>query len=374
METIELLKRLIPTRPTAAEGELGAARVVADYFEANGLACQLDIWDEKRANVTVRVASTGSRPALLLAAHLDVVPPGEATWQYPPFEATEVDGKIYGRGTADMKGGLAAAASAIVETVKSGTALQGDIIFTAVAGEETDSSGVVRFVEQHRDELGGKLAGIVICEPTQFDIITAHRGILWLRITTVGKTAHGSMPHLGVNAILKMNDLLNRLRDFEIPHTPDPLLGGYSMSINRIEGGKATNVIPDRCTIEVDIRTLPGQDYKAITAEFEKLLAQMKAADPGFEANISSLRSANGLRTDSTCPFVRSLLDVTGIDKTVSVGFTTDGPHFVPLRAPIVIFGPGAPAVCHQPDEYIEIAAVEQARLHYRRIIERFLA
>ena len=220
------------------------------------------------------------------------------------------------------------------------------------------------------DELGGKLAGVVICEPTQFDIITAHRGILWLRITTVGKTAHGSMPHLGVNAILKMNDLLNRLRDFEIPHTPDPLLGGYSMSINRIEGGKATNVIPDRCTIEVDIRTLPGQDYKAITAEFEKLLAQMKAADPGFEANISSLRSANGLRTDSTCPFVRSLLDVTGIDKTVSVGFARRAA--LRATAPSSSSAPRT-AVCHQPDEYIEIAAVEQA-LHYRRIIERFLA
>jgi len=373
METIELLKRLIAAGPTADRGEVEAGRVLAEYFESNGLACRFDVWDEKRANVTVRAGSGGNRPPLLFAAHLDVVPPGEAAWQYPPFEPTEANGRIYGRGAADMKGGLVAAAVALVEVVKSAAALKGDILFTAVAGEETDSSGAIRFVDQYRADLGGNLAGVVICEPTNFDVITAHRGIFWLQITTTGKTAHGSMPHLGVNAILKMNRLLDRLENFEIPHKPHPLLGGCSTSVNRIEGGKATNVIPDRCTIEVDIRTLPGQDHNAIIAEFHKLFAEVKADDPQFEANTTVLRSAQALETDPASPFVRSLLEVTGIDKTTSVGFTTDGPHFVPLQAPIVIFGPGDPAVCHQPDEYIEIKAVEKARLYYKRIIERFL-
>ncbi|MBE0534181.1 MAG: M20/M25/M40 family metallo-hydrolase, partial [Phycisphaerae bacterium] len=263
--------------------------------------------------------------------------------------------------------------AAIVEVVRSGAALQGEVVFTAVAGEETDSSGATRFVDEHQGELGGKLAGVVICEPTQFDVITAHRGIFWLEITTAGKTAHGSMPHLGVNAILKMNRLLNGLADFKIPHVPHPLLGGCSLSVNRIEGGKATNVIPDRCTIEVDIRTLPGQDHQAILGAIEQLFAEIAAGDSRFEAQASVLRSARALQTDANCPFVRSLLEVTGITETAAVGFTTDGPHFVPLDAPIVIFGPGDPAVCHQPDEYIEIAAVEEARRHYRRLIERFL-
>jgi succinyl-diaminopimelate desuccinylase len=272
-----------------------------------------------------------------------------------------------------MKGGLVAAATAIVEVVKSGAVLQGDIVFTAVAGEETDSSGAMRFVDQYRRDLAGKLAGVVICEPTKFDVVTAHRGILWLQITTAGKTAHGSMPHLGINAILKMNRLLNRLEGFQIPHTPHPLLGGCSMSVNRIDGGKATNVIPDRCTIEVDVRTLPGMDHETVTGEFQKLFEAIKADDPQFKARTSVLRSSPALETDPAAPFVRSVLEITGIEKTATVGFTTDGPHFVPLNAPIIIYGPGDPAICHQPDEYIEIAAVEEARLHYRRIIERFL-
>ncbi len=373
METIDLLKRMIQARSTAADGELKAAQVLVDYFQANGLTCRLDVWDDNRANVTVRLDSGKNRPALLFAAHLDVVPPGETAWRFPPFEATEEHGRIYGRGAADMKGGLVAAAAAIVDAARNGTALQGDIVFTAVAGEETDSSGATRFVRRHAEELAGKLAGVVICEPTRFDVITAHRGILWLNITTAGKTAHGSMPHLGVNAILKMNRLLDRLGSLEIPHKPDPLLGGCSMSVNRIEGGKAANVIPDRCTIEVDIRTLPGQEHGAIIAEFEKVFAELKASDPQFEAHASVLRSANALRTDANCPFVRAFLEVTRVAKPIAVGFTTDGPHFVPLDAPIVIFGPGDPAVCHQPDEYIEIADVEHARLHYGRIIQRFL-
>ena len=256
---------------------------------------------------------------------------------------------------------------------KAARRLQGDIVFTAVAGEETDSNGAIRFVNQHRGDLGGRLAGVIICEPTNLDVITAHRGILWVQITTAGKTAHGSMPHLGVNAILKMNGLLNRLEGFAIPHKPHPLLGGCSVSVNRIEGGKATNVIPDQCAIEVDIRTLPGQDHAAIIGDFEKMFAALRADDPQFEARTSVLRSSPALETDAAAPFVRSVLDATGIGKTATVGFTTDGPHFIPLNAPIIIFGPGEPGVCHQPDEYIEIAAVEQARRHYKRIIEHFL-
>ena len=372
METIELLKRLIGTEPTADRGELAAANVLAEYFESAGLTCRVDCWDDRRANAAVRVEAGGAKGGLLFAAHLDVVPPGEAKWRYPAFEATESEGKVYGRGSADMKGGLAATAAAIVEVVGSGMKLQGDIILAAVAGEETDSCGAKRFLEQY-SHAPGDLAGVVIPEPTGFDVITAHRGMLWLNVRTVGKTAHGSMPHQGINAIMKMNRLIDRLAGYEIPHKPHPLLGGCSMSINRIAGGMATNVIPDECNIDIDIRTVPAQDHDGIIEGLEKVFDELRQGDADFKAEASVIRSMEALLTDTDSSFVRSFLDVTGIDKTVAVGFTTDGPHFAHLGAPIVIFGPGDPEVCHKPDEYIETADVERAKELYKDIIVKFL-
>ena len=372
METKELLKRLIGAEPTADCGELAAANVLAEYFESAGLSCRVDCWDDGRANAAVHVETGGTRGGLLFAAHLDVVPPGEAKWRYPAFEATESGGRIYGRGSADMKGGLVATAAAIIDVVGSGVKLQGDIVFAAVAGEETDSCGATRFLEQYGHTLGD-VAGVVIPEPTGFDVVTAHRGVLWLKVRTAGKTAHGSMPREGINAIMKMNRLIDRLTGYEMPHRPHPLLGGCSMSINRIAGGMATNVIPDECSIDIDIRTVPGQEHEGIMGDMEKVFDEIRQGDADFKAEASVIRSVEALLTNNDSEFIKSFLDVTGIDKTVAVGFTTDGPHFAHLGAPIVIFGPGDPEVCHKPDEYIDIADVEKAKEYYKDIIVKFL-
>jgi succinyl-diaminopimelate desuccinylase len=365
-----LLKELIRAEPTADNGELQAANVLADYLRSHGIDSSIDCWDNSRANLTARIKSTGQSPPLLFVAHLDVVPSGEAQWQYEPFEPVEEQGRIYGRGSADMKGGLVATAAAIVELVESGVELKGDIVLAALAGEETDSCGAGRFVEC--TDMPAP-AGIIIPEPTKFDVVSAHRGMLWLKVETEGKTAHGSMPHLGINAIAKMNKLLNALDGYEIPHTPNPVLGSPSMSVNRISGGKATNVIPDRCTIEIDMRTLPQQQPETTIADLEKLFAELQQTDPDFKARISVIRTVEAMQTDTDTDFVKSFLDVTGIEKTIAVGYTTDAPHFVSMNAPILIFGPGDPDVCHKPDEYIETADIEKAKDLYKDIITKFL-
>ena len=271
-----------------------------------------------------------------------------------------------------MKAGLTASAAAVAEIVNSQTPLKGDIIFAATAGEETDSAGVIRFVEQYTDKLP-KLAGIIIPEPTEFEVITAHRGVLWIKVTTAGKTAHGSTPHLGINAITKMNHLLNHLEDFKIPHQPHPLLGGCSMSVNKIEGGTATNVIPDRCQIDIDIRTLPGQNTQTVIDSFEKLFASLRADDPDFKAEISNIRSSDAMLTDAECDFVKSFCRIVEAAETIAAGFTTDGPSLTSLGAPIVIFGPGLDHICHKPDEYVDFAHVEKAKKYYKEIITNFL-
>jgi succinyl-diaminopimelate desuccinylase len=369
---IELLKRLVAAESTELVGELAAVKELAEYFSGKNIDCETDVFDDKHANASVHIKSSGEKPGLLFAAHIDVVPAEDDGWKCPPFVGVEADGKIYGRGACDMKGGIAATAAAIAEIVQEGHDLKGDIIFAATAGEETTSCGIKRFVKNTADSLG-PLAGIIIPEPTNFDIVTAHRGILWLKVTTHGKTAHGSMPHLGINAITHMTSLLNALADYVPPHTEHARLGNCSMSINRINGGVATNVVPDRCSIELDIRTVIGQKHEDITGDLEKVFAQLKERDDNFSASIGTARSAEAMETDDGCEFVKSFCKVVGIGETKAVGYATDGPFLKSLNTPRLVFGPGNTGLCHKPNEYMEITDMEKAKGLYKKIILSYL-
>jgi succinyl-diaminopimelate desuccinylase len=372
----ELLKKLIRAETTAEKGELAAADVISAEFNRSGISSRIDSWDQTRANIIVHVKSAGHRAGLLFACHLDVVGPGEAIWQYPAFTAVESDGKIYGRGSVDMKGPTAAAITAIRQIVESGVKLQGDIIFSAVAGEETDSAGARRFVEDkgRLQELAPKgLAGVVIPEPTDFAVVTAHRGLLWLEVTTKGKAAHSSAPQLGVNAIGSMRLILNELESYEIKAEKHKLLGKCSMSINTIAGGKAMNVVPDKCCIGIDFRTLPGQNHDEIIADLQRIFVKLKAGNEHFEAAVSVLRQLQPLETDTNSEFVKIFCSAVGISETKAVSYTTDGPYFASLCSPIIIFGPGKSHLCHKPDEYIDIADLEKGVEYYKNIILKFL-
>ncbi len=368
----ELLKKLIEADSTESSGEVAAAEVISAEFAKFGIKSEIDTWNKKRANITAHIKSTGNKPALLFACHLDVVGPGQASWKNPPFNAVESDGKIFGRGSTDMKGGIASTVAAICEIVKSGVELQGDIIFVAVAGEETDSCGAERFISK-RNELP-ECFGVIIPEPTDFSIVSAHRGMLWLEVSTKGKAAHGSTPQLGVNAITSMRRFLNELDNYDITVKKHELLGACSMSVNTISGGKTLNAVPDKCVCTIDIRTIPGVNHDDIIADFRKIFEKLKLQNPEFEANVSIIRQVYSLETDRSSDFVRDFCSCLGIDKTVAVGFTTDGPHFVQLGAPVLIFGPGKPEICHKPDEFIEIADLDKAVEDYKKIIIHFLS
>ncbi|NIP26263.1 MAG: M20 family metallopeptidase [Phycisphaerae bacterium] len=366
------MSKLIQAETTAEKGELAAAEIISAELGRSGIDSRIDNWDGTRANITAQIKSSGHKSALLFACHLDVVPPGQESWKHPAFGAIESEGKIYGRGSTDMKGGIAAIVTAIGEIANSGTKIEGDIIFFGAAGEETDSCGTKRFVSN----CGGlpEITGVVLTEPTDFEIITAHRGMLWLKVQTFGKTAHSSTPKLGVNAIASMKSVLDELENFKIRFEPHELLGECSMSINTIAGGEAMNVVPDKCEIGIDIRTVPGQKQQDIINDLQKIFAKLKQTNPQFEAEVSIIREVGALETDTQCDFVRDFCSVTGINKTCAVGFTTDGPHFASLNLPVVIFGPGKPHLAHKPDEYIDIADVQKAVKYYKNIILKFLS
>lgn len=367
-----LLKKLIRAETTTEKGELAAAEVIAAELDRFGVESRIDIWDTNRANIIARINSAGEKGALLFVCHLDVVGPGEASWEKPAFDAVESDGKIYGRGATDMKGAIAAIVTAIGQIAESGTRLQGDIILAAAAGEETNSCGTMRFIRDYGGQLPA-LAGVVITEPTDFAVITAHRGILWLKVTTKGRTAHSSTPQLGINAISSMKSFLDELQNYDIYAESHELLGNSSMSINTISGGKDINVIPDACSIGVDIRTLPTQHHQQFIEDFEKIFAKLKQRNSSFDAEVSVVREVQALETDCSSSFVKDFCSCLGTGETKAVGFTTDGPYFAALGAPVVIFGPGKPELAHKPDEYIEIADLDKAVKHYKNVILKFL-
>lgn len=394
----DLLKQLVQADSTSDKGESAVAEVIADRFGRHGIDCRIDRWDTNRANVMAQVRSAGRRPALLFVCHLDVVGPGEQPWKHPPFGACEENGRIYGRGTADMKGGIASVVTAICDTADTQAGLQGDIIFAATAGEETDNAGIVRLVGQmgaspragptdsgqpqgvgdprrimsRLGTLSPVWAGIVIPEPTDFAVVTAHRGLIWLKITTRGKAVHSSTPERGVNAIGSMKRLLDELEHYRIPFAPHPLLGECSMSINTISSPEVMNMVPDRCTLGVDIRTLPGQDHDALRHDFERILAKLKAGTPQFDADLVVERTVKAMETDPECEFVKKLCATVGANLTNAVSFTTDAPHLAPLGAPIVIYGPGRPKMCHQVDEYIDLADVRAGVDCFKKAIVAF--
>jgi len=368
----ELLKRLIRADSTLEKGELGAASIVADELARSGIESELTEWGSNRANVTARVKGTGEVPALLFVCHLDVVPIGEGEWKHDPFRATETDGKIHGRGSCDMKGGMTAAIAAIRRAVDSQRELKGDVILACTAGEEVDSCGAMKFLEQYGCELGD-LAGVIVPEPTALDVVTAHRGQLWVRITTRGKTAHGSAPHLGINAIDHMSLLLNELRRYTVSEETHPILGTCTLSVDTIHGGKAINVVPDECSIEADIRLLPGVSHEKILSDLKGMLAGLRTRDPQFEGEIAVLRRLEALETDPNSDFAKGICSLLATEQTRAVPYATDGAHFAPLGSPVVILGPGDEKLCHQPDEYIEISQVQRAAAAYEQIILRFL-
>ena len=179
------------------------------------------------------------------------------------------------------------------------------------------------------------------------------------------------MPQLGINAIDSMKIFLNNLENFKIPGV-NKLLGKASISVNKIIGGSASNIVPDLCSVQIDIRTIPGQKTSSVVAGINKILTRLSKQNPRFQAELKILRDSGSLQTDEKCEFVKRSKQILNKNLTV-VPFTTDAPYLTVFKSPIVIFGPGKPQLCHKPGEYIEIKDLKKAVEFYKKIILHFL-
>lgn len=372
-KAVKFLQRLIAFNTTNPPGEEKAIAVyLKETLEELGICSHIDELDTNRANVIGCVKGSGDYRGLLLNGHLDVVPPGEIPWEHDPFGGEIDNGKIYGRGTSDMKSGLAALIVAAGLIIQSGTKLKGDLLIAGTAGEETDSIGARQLLQK------GYLKNVgaaVIAEPSNLKIFSATKGALWLQFITKGATAHGSMPDQGNNAIIQMNALINELIQYNFGAVSHDFLGRPSMNIGTIQGGVKTNVVPDSCILTVDMRTVPGQDHNQIIADMHDLLAKLSQSTEGFHGELRITNDRPPVETDPACSFMQQ--GITAARKALGaelvpcgVNYYTDASIFMPeLGIPVLWLGPGDEKTAHKPDEYVEIDKYIDAIKFYTALI-----
>jgi len=377
-EVVKMGQDLVRTQSVNPPGnELAAAEYVVEALKRSDVEAELVMHSENRASVLARLKGQGKGPALIYNGHLDTVPVGAEKWIHEPFGGEVAEGRIWGRGAADMKGGLAAMMAAMKVLAEARVPLKGDLILAATAGEEIDSVGAAAVAKMLSQE---PIQALFIAEPTYNEIYIAEKGVFWVQIETFGKTAHGSMPDKGRNAILMMVEIINEFQKMDIPCQTHPILGGFTRSLNTISGGVKTNVVPDHCVATIDMRTVPGQDHSAILRRLENIIQELSRRLPDFRATVKAVNDHASVETSPSEPVVQKfsalVSEMTG-RKMVFKGanYFSDAVGFLPfLKLPLILFGPGEPGQAHQPNERVEISKLVEAARIFTVTAARILA
>jgi acetylornithine deacetylase len=350
-------------------GEFEIAKYLAERLQALGLMPTVTEVQPGRPNVAATAPGSQGGSHLLFEAHTDTVPPSYG--QVEPFTPRLEKDRLYGRGACDTKASIAAMLLALqsILPVREQAATV-SVAFTM--GEELGHEGVAHLVSSgfHPD-------AAVVGEPTGLDVVVAHKGVVRWRIVITGKAAHSANPHEGRNAIVKMANLIRALEERLIPQLRQrthPLLGSPTLSVARIEGGTQVNVVPDRCTIEVDRRLLPGETWAGVRAEVDVLLSTLRAEDPDLEVTIEE--PYQNTPSMETAPDVRivhiateAVRRIDGRHPPRGVPYTTDAAILSAAGIPCIVLGPGHIAQAHTSTEYVEIQQVVKAAAIYREMM-----
>ena len=336
----------------------GEEEVVSFLIEkANrlGITAQRQAVLPGRKNVIFRLKPKGFvKQKVLLAPHLDVVPGDRKL-----FSPKTRNGKIYGRGACDTKGSMAAFFTAFCELAKNkGAPKETEIIFAGLVDEEFGQAGSRKLAEK-----GPKADLAIAGEPTNLQVVTAHKGNIWLRLKTKGKAAHGATPEKGKNAISLMTPLLQVLfQDYPeiLRGRKHPLLGHPTLNVGKISGGSQANIVANSCILELDRRTLPGESETSIKKEFISLFKSKNLPIPAFEFTRSV--PCPPLDTDPNLPLVKDLLKASGKRKPRGVPYFTDASPLARGGTPSVVFGPGDIAQAHSENEFVEIKQLKKAQ------------
>lgn len=364
-DPVELTRELVridsrnPSLAADGPGETACALALRRVLDAWGFSTELIEDTPRRGSVVARIGAGPGR-SILLNGHLDTVQVDGMT--HDPYSAMVEDGRIWGRGACDMKGGVAAMCAAAARAHAAGL-LGGEVIVAAVSDEEWSSIGM-------RDVLrrGIRADAAVVTEPTRLAVAPAHRGFVWFTITFKGRAAHGSRYDIGVDAIRHAGFLLTELDALErdvLTHITHPLLGHASLHAGLIDGGTAMTAYPDRCVLRIERRTLPGETPADVHAQIEAACAAVKARHAAFDATVVQevYRAPSDIPTDAE--IVRAVLEATephgGRAPVEGVSYWADAALLNEAGIPTVCYGPGDIALAHGAVEWIPIAEIVRA-------------
>lgn len=369
LDPVELTRTLVAFDTINPPGdERPCAEHLGRLLEDVGFTVSYHEFAERRTSLVARIGGSSETTPLCFTGHIDTVPLGATPWTVEPFAGEISDGKLYGRGTTDMKSGVAAFVVAVLRLGRELAEGPG-VILVITAGEETGCEGAY-----HLAGLGdvlGEAGAIVVAEPSSNQPWIGHKGAIWLTARTTGVTAHGSMPEQGVNAVYKAANAIGKLEDFDFNIAPDAILGKPTLNVGTVHGGLNFNSVPDMAEIGIDIRTIPGQDHATILSNLSGYL--------GDGVELETVVDVGGVLTDPANEWMQEVFDImSGIlgsrPEAHTAAYFTDASALAPAYggAPTVILGPGEATMAHQTDEYCIVNRIGEAVEAYTEIARRW--
>lgn len=368
-DAIELTKEIVRMNTINPPGdEEACARHLGALLEGAGFEVQYHRMGDKRANLVARIGGSSAKGPLCFTGHIDTVPLGAASWRKDPFAGETDAGKLYGRGTSDMKSGVAAFVAASIALAPKLARSPGlELVITA--GEETGCQGA--FELANTQGALGRAGAVVVGEPTSNFPFVGHKGAFWLNARTHGVTAHGSMPEKGDNAVFKAAKALIALEKFRFANEPHALMGQASLNVGTIRGGLNINSVPDEAVMAIDIRSVPSSRHSEIRAQLERAL--------GPDVDLETLLDLEPVYTEPDNPWIQQVFDVmtpllgSRPDTRVATYFTDAAALNIAYGfPPTIILGPGEAHMAHQTDEYCVLDRVPTAVAAYEDIARRW--
>jgi len=366
-DAVSLTKRLLQFDTVNPPGrERDCARHAGALLEEWGFAVQFFEFEEGRTSLVARAGGSHKKAPLCLTGHLDTVALGSRKWTKDPFSGETHGDKLYGRGTSDMKAGVAAIllASRSFKDKLNGTA---GIVLVLTAAEEGGCIGSQHLAKLPR--LMGKAGAMVVGEPTGNYPFVGHKGSLKFHARFKGVSAHGSMPHLGENAIYKAARAVAKLENFDFKIPKHPVMGKPTLNVGTIQGGDGVNMVPDWAGFGVDIRTVPGLDHKKLTGKLKNLL--------GKEATMEVFSNLSPVWTEPQAEWVQRVFEICrphlkAAPKPRSLTYMTDAANLLKVYqgAPTVVLGPGEAQMAHQTDEWCSMERIRESVSIYEELIQ----